>query len=112
MVWYAKGTILPANYVSVVPIIIYGKLSKDRNYLFELKQVGLLLGKHRGIYTHIINYTIYYVYIFNDLLRKLEVSKNCKVRYLIDYDGEGVFYIDYVNHSLVVKLPKDSSRPD
>ena len=107
-----EGTILLANCVSIVPVIIYSKLLKDRNYLFELEQVGLSLGKYRGIYTHIINYTIYYIYMFNDLLKKLEVPKNYKVGYLTDYNREGIFHIDYTNHSLAVKLLKDSSKPN
>ena len=103
---------LPANYVSVVPVIIYGELSKDRDYLFELRQVGLSLGKHGGIYTHIIDHTIHHIHVFNDSSKALQLPKNCKVGHLTDYDGEGIFHVDHANYPLAVRLPKHSSGPD
>ena len=50
--------------------------------------------------------------MFNNLLKNLQLLKNCRVEYLIDYDKEGIFYIDYTNYFLVVKLLKDSTEPD
>ena len=108
----AEGTILPANCVSIVPVIIHSELPEDRDYLFEPEQVGLSLGKHGGIYTHIVDHTIHHVHVFNDSPRKLEVPKNRKVGHLTDYDGEGVFHVDHANHPLAVKPPQDSSGPD
>ena len=112
MVRCVEGTALPANCVLVVPIIIHGELLKDRDYLFESRQVGLLLGKYGGIYTHIINHTIHYIHMFNNLSKALQLPKNCKVEHLMDYDGEGIFYVNHANYPLAVRLPKHSSGPD
>ena len=79
-----------------VPVDVWGKeLSEDCFFTFEPEQVG--------IYNHIADWSITYIYIQNDNKQPLIIARHQQIKTLIEYKEEGFYLTDPEIISLTVK---------
>ena len=80
-------------------------LSQNRDFIFESQTLNSL-----SVYAHVINYTIFKVFVRNNFNRPVILSKNQKLGKVTNYDDIECYFIAPKNRSLTVKSLKRQSN--
>ena len=81
-------TFLSRNQLIIFVYYFVNDLSNDRNFLFESKNINLIL------YAHVVNVFTKTILVINDIDKIVRVSRNCRLNKLIELDFSHVFYVE------------------
>ena len=86
---------------SKLAISIHKIVTFDRDYIFESKKIA-----NFAVYAHLMNYNIKTILVRNDIHNTVQISRNFRLRNLIEIDFSNAMHVDTDHFDLILKRSK------
>ena len=86
---------------SELAISIHKIMTFDRDYIFESKKIA-----NFAVYAHLVNNNIKTILVRNDTHKTVQISKNFRLRNLIEIDFSNAMHVDTNHFDLILKRSK------